>query len=265
MTNVKTIFGLFLNTQSAKTAIAYLQKENYNPQEIPLIVRDRQRVTRTDTLFVTDTSDTSNETEVITGISVGAAVGGIIGFLLAFGSISIPGVDTIAARLNVSYTLASTTMSIIIGGTLGGLIGISLYNKSHNSSQAQEKIDTGIRLVAIPTRLGERQEVEDILTRFNVTAIQTFRISTRTSLISDEDRDTNEQDEYDQHIANPVQVQQYLKHVDYPMTKEQLIHEAEIEGADQKVINTLEKLPKKQFTSPISVSESIGSLNLTNI
>jgi hypothetical protein len=66
-------------------------------------------------------------------------------------------------------------------------------------------------------------------------------------------------------LANPIEVQKFLKHVDYPMTKEELVHEAEIEGADEIVINTLERLPEQKFTSPIVVSQAIGQIRQITI
>jgi hypothetical protein len=53
-------------------------------------------------------------------------------------------------------------------------------------------------------------------------------------------------------------VQRYLKHVDYPATKEALIHTAEDEGADDAVLNTLGDLPDEEFESPKTVVQAIG-------
>jgi hypothetical protein len=60
--------------------------------------------------------------------------------------------------------------------------------------------------------------------------------------------------------VNPVQVQSFLKGVDYPAKKQELIQTARREGADQQVIATLERLPMEVFNSPNDVSEGIGRL-----
>lgn len=65
-------------------------------------------------------------------------------------------------------------------------------------------------------------------------------------------------DEYE--AANPVEIQSYLKHVDYPASKEDLIHEAKEEGADTDVIHTLKDLPEDTFDSPTDVSRAIGHI-----
>ena len=60
--------------------------------------------------------------------------------------------------------------------------------------------------------------------------------------------------------VNPVQVQKYLKGVDYPASKNDLLNQARAEGADQDVLATLERLPDETFQSPADVSEAIGRI-----
>ena len=59
---------------------------------------------------------------------------------------------------------------------------------------------------------------------------------------------------------NPVQVQKYLKGIDYPCTKDDLVKTAEREGADDDIIQTLEKMPEDKFNSPNDVSQAIGKI-----
>ena len=58
--------------------------------------------------------------------------------------------------------------------------------------------------------------------------------------------------------ANPIQVQKYLKDIDYPTSKDKLVERAKKEGADAEVVRTLESLPKKEFDSPAAISKEIG-------
>ncbi len=60
--------------------------------------------------------------------------------------------------------------------------------------------------------------------------------------------------------VNPVQVQKFLKGVDYPASKQQLIDKAKQEGADQNVIETLSRMPMDRFNSPNDVAEAIGKI-----
>ncbi len=66
-------------------------------------------------------------------------------------------------------------------------------------------------------------------------------------------------DEMDE-IVNPIQVQKYLKGVDYPASKQDLLRTAEEEGADDNVLETLRMLPDMEFNSPNDVAEAIGDL-----
>jgi hypothetical protein len=55
--------------------------------------------------------------------------------------------------------------------------------------------------------------------------------------------------------ANPVQIQKFLKGVDYPASKAQLIENAKKMGADENILASLEQLPDKEFQTPADVSE----------
>lgn len=56
--------------------------------------------------------------------------------------------------------------------------------------------------------------------------------------------------------ANPIQIQKYLKGVDYPATREQLIENAKNLGADENVCASLEQLPDEDFQTPAEVSQA---------
>ena len=55
--------------------------------------------------------------------------------------------------------------------------------------------------------------------------------------------------------ANPIQIQKYLKGVDYPANKRALLEAARKQGADESVCASLEQLPDKEFQTPADVSE----------
>jgi predicted outer membrane protein len=60
--------------------------------------------------------------------------------------------------------------------------------------------------------------------------------------------------------VNPVQVQKFLKGVDYPASKAQLIEKAMSLGADENVRASLEQLPDEEFQTPADVSQAFGRL-----
>ncbi len=61
-------------------------------------------------------------------------------------------------------------------------------------------------------------------------------------------------------IVNPIQVQKYLKGVNYPASRRDLIETARREGADPNVIATLERIPDRIYHGPTGVAEEIGKL-----
>lgn len=56
--------------------------------------------------------------------------------------------------------------------------------------------------------------------------------------------------------ANPIQIQKYLKGVDYPADKATLIQTAKDQGADESICASLEQLPDEEFQTPADVSEA---------
>lgn len=60
--------------------------------------------------------------------------------------------------------------------------------------------------------------------------------------------------------VNPIQLQKFLKGVDYPADKQTLIDTARREGADENVCATLEQLPDDEFQTPAEVSQAFGAM-----
>ncbi|MFB9246119.1 DUF2795 domain-containing protein [Massilia antarctica] len=56
--------------------------------------------------------------------------------------------------------------------------------------------------------------------------------------------------------ANPIQIQTFLKGVDYPANKAALIANAKKLGADEKVCASLDALPDAAFQTPAEVSQA---------
>ena len=61
-------------------------------------------------------------------------------------------------------------------------------------------------------------------------------------------------------IVNPIQVQRFLRGVDYPASRQALIETARREGADENVLATLARLPDRIYDAPTDVAREIGKL-----
>jgi hypothetical protein len=57
--------------------------------------------------------------------------------------------------------------------------------------------------------------------------------------------------------VSPVEVERYLKGVDYPASKQGLIECAEQNGAPERVIRLLDQLQEREYNSPVEVSEEV--------
>lgn len=58
--------------------------------------------------------------------------------------------------------------------------------------------------------------------------------------------------------VNPIQVQKFLKGMNYPADKQTLVEKAEEEGADDETMSALQQLPEDEFTTPAEVSAALG-------
>lgn len=60
--------------------------------------------------------------------------------------------------------------------------------------------------------------------------------------------------------VSPAQVQDYLEGIDYPVNKNDLKKHAKDQGANQEVIDLLDKLPEKDYNSPVDVNKEVGKV-----
>jgi hypothetical protein len=60
--------------------------------------------------------------------------------------------------------------------------------------------------------------------------------------------------------VNPIQLQKHLKGVDYPASKEELINQAQHQGADEDALSALRQLPDEEYETPADVSKAVGNL-----
>ncbi|PSN13496.1 hypothetical protein C7293_15680 [filamentous cyanobacterium CCT1] len=60
--------------------------------------------------------------------------------------------------------------------------------------------------------------------------------------------------------VNPIQVQKFLKGMEYPASKQDVIEHAKQQGADENICSTLEQMPEDEFETPADVSKAIGEI-----
>lgn len=58
--------------------------------------------------------------------------------------------------------------------------------------------------------------------------------------------------------TTPISVQKYLKGIDYPATKEDLLSHAKKQGADKNVMDLLGQIADEEYDGPTAVSKAVG-------
>lgn len=294
MKAIKTVIGLFTEKDDVEGAINELKSRGYNPKDISLIMKDTKEAKK-----IHEHTGADIGAGAASGAATGAVVGGIAGLLIGIGAITIPGIGAfliggpLAASLGLSGAAATTASGAMTGALAGGLIGalMALGLPKEEAEHYESRIKEGAILLAVPAYAGQEGEISDAMNKYNASDIKALNIATKTTMHSDEesldarpdttvsaampmqDQQFSRDDHHDRDddrdishhhkagdVANPIEVQKYLKHVDYPATKDDLVNEAEEEGADVKVIHTLRDLPREKFNDPTDVSRAIGDM-----
>jgi hypothetical protein len=60
--------------------------------------------------------------------------------------------------------------------------------------------------------------------------------------------------------VNPIQLQKFLKGMDYPAKKQDLLDLAKKNGADDNVLSTLHEIEDEEFETPADVSKAVGAV-----
>lgn len=55
-----------------------------------------------------------------------------------------------------------------------------------------------------------------------------------------------------------AQIEKYLKGMEFPGHKDDLVQKAKYNRAPQQVIDTINKLPEKNYTKPTEITKEIG-------
>lgn len=57
---------------------------------------------------------------------------------------------------------------------------------------------------------------------------------------------------------NPIELQKYLKGVDYPASKDDVVKAAEGNGADDEIMDALKSLSEDKFERPTDVTKALS-------
>lgn len=273
----KTVLGVLYDPDEAQGTIADLEIRGYDPRDVSIIMRDQQRASK-----ISGDTGATVAGGAVSGAATGAIIGGLAGLLGAF---IIPGLGAfliggpIAAAFGLTGAAASTVSGVATGAVAGGLIGAltGLGLTKDEAAIYEKRVKDGGVLLIVPAFENDEEEVMRILSNHGADNVRvtsrtvnqnlganssreivTKDISQEGELLASDLSDSNA-DKADEYV-NPIQVEKFLKDVDYPVGKDRLIEVAKQEGADQRVIFTLESLRGGMFKDPTGVSRAVGQL-----
>ncbi|MGI5826466.1 MAG: DUF2795 domain-containing protein [Patescibacteria group bacterium] len=271
---LKTVFVLFDNSKQADEAISKLQASGYKPEDISIITKETGVVRKEEV--------DENRTEHVGGRTLkGAGIGLVAGLIVGAAAFTIPGVGAILVggplltTLGLSGVAATTVAGGITGLLAGGIIGtlVGLGVPEEQAKIYEERIKEGAILLAVPAQRGQEKEIQKILEDSGATNVSMVDLKTPEEVgqkpMAQKGKATQGQvnqgqfehtHEEDEPLVNPIQIQRFLKNIDYPASRQDLINVAKKEGADENVIATLEHLPDREYDGPVGVSEEIGKL-----
>jgi hypothetical protein len=64
-----------------------------------------------------------------------------------------------------------------------------------------------------------------------------------------------------QQQLSAIHVQKFLGGLDYPVGKQELIDQAEQNGADKQTVEALEKIPEREYENSVEVSREVSKLH----
>jgi len=57
---------------------------------------------------------------------------------------------------------------------------------------------------------------------------------------------------------NPIEIQKYLRGIEYPISRDKIISQAEASGAPEDILGWIKKLPPRDYRSPIDVTKELS-------
>lgn len=172
MMSKQTVFGVFDKHEDADHAIRDLQSKGYSEKDISIVMKDME---------AKETEKKVKGQGASRGATTGAVVGGIAGLVAGF---VIPGLGAffiggpIASALGLAGVAATGATGIVTGAVGGGILGaLTGYGVSRRDAQEYERrIQEGSILVAVPVRMDQEKEVEQILANYHADSIQTVEM-----------------------------------------------------------------------------------------
>lgn len=153
--NSGMVTGLFKDRESAERAYQSISSRGYDAKDVNLVMSDEARQKH----FASDQSDTELGSKAMEGAGVGSAIGGTLGAIIAViaaaGTLTIPGLNIIAAGPLIA-ALTGAGAGGLTGGLIGALVGSGI--PEDRAKQYESGIKQGGILMGVNPRTNEDAE-----------------------------------------------------------------------------------------------------------
>lgn len=152
--------GIYYDPDTAESAVNQLHDWGYGPDEVSVMMRDREQAERFAKKTGTKTAKVAEGAAA--GAGIGGALGAIVAALTATGSVvAIAGTGGAAAPLVVG-PLAAALAGLGAGGLAGGVVGalVGLGIPEHKAREYEEGLNRGGLVLGVSPRTDDRDRVD---------------------------------------------------------------------------------------------------------
>lgn len=149
-----TVVGVFDDPDRARDAIQELKDAGFEPQDIGILMKDRQRA-----------KDMANETGshagegAGTGLVAGGILGGLAGWLVGIGALAIPGIGPFIAAGAFGTALAGAGIGAGVGAIAGALVGMGIPKEEADWYEGEVRRGQTLVTVKADGRYGEAHTI----------------------------------------------------------------------------------------------------------
>ena len=157
------VSGLYSDLRRAKDVVKDLHDAGVPSRDIVVLADEASHSTRT-LAEVQGPFLEQEDSPVEDGAEVGAAIGGVGGFLAGFATITLPGAGPLLVLGTALVTaIAGMSVGALAGGTIGLLVQLG-FNEDL-AKQIEERLESGMVLVAVQAETVEQHTIRDIMQR----------------------------------------------------------------------------------------------------
>ncbi|MBW1989205.1 MAG: DUF2795 domain-containing protein [Deltaproteobacteria bacterium] len=57
------------------------------------------------------------------------------------------------------------------------------------------------------------------------------------------------------------EIGRYLRNLNYPATREDIVQNATEQGADEELLDAMRRLPSRQYNAPVEINQALGDVS----